>query len=419
MIERYKKSEFFRSILLLVSGTMIAQLVTYLLTPIISRIYSPEDMSYLSLLSRIVSFLAVIATARYELAFPLPKRDEHAFSIYKSTFFLTVIISFLSILGVFGLDFFNLSNPILDSILYFIPIGIFLLAINSQGLNWAIRMKGFKIISISKILQSSVNSIFAVLFGFFSFGYKGLLIAFLLSVLVANIPFLAVFRKTKKTMRNFKLKGRKSAVLKLYSDFPTISLPHVLMDLTKELFIAFYLISIFEKEVLGLYDFAFRMLKLPIGLIGASISQVVFKQAADLINEKQSIYHLVRKTIITLLLVSILPFGMLFFFGAEIFAFVFGENWREAGYFAQIMSPWLMLNFIVSPISQIPMIKNQQRKFFILSGITTIILLFSLVLGAIFPFLHLSFRTTLLIVSYGQFICYGYIIFWMLKMVKD
>ena len=106
------------------------------------------------------------------------------------------------------------------------------------------------------------------------------------------------------------------------------------------------MIFLFDKEILGLYDFSYRMLRLPIILLGVSISQVLFKKSVDLINDKKSIYPIVRKTILMLFLLSIVPFGILFLYGSDIFGFIFGENWREAGRFSEIMSPWLMMNFM-------------------------------------------------------------------------
>ncbi len=418
MFERLKKSNFLNSILILVSGTVVAQIISYSLSPLLSRLYSPEEMSYLSLLTRILSFFAVIATARYEIAFPLPKRDEHAFSLYRSSFYFTVIVVILSIISLVLIDFFNFFDAILSPILYFIPFGILFLAFNSQGLNWAIRMKSFRVITFSKILQSSFNSVLGVFFGFLSFGYVGLIYAFLISVFVSNIPFWKVFKGTKNKMKIFRFKGRNYVALKSYSDFPKINLPHVLMDLTKELFIAFYLIYSFDKEVLGLYDFSYRMLRLPIAIIGASISQVLYKKSADLINEGKSIYHLVRKTIIMLFFISIVPFGILFLYGEEIFSFVFGGNWIEAGVYSEIMAPWLMINFILSPISQIPTVLNRQKMFFIVSLISTLVLIFTLVINFLFPNLNLVFREVLKIVSYGQFICLSFLLFWIMKLIK-
>ena len=93
-------SDFSRSVMILVSGTVLAQFLSYLISPIISRLYTPEDMSYLSLFSRIIAFMAVFGTLRYEQAFPLPKRDEHAFSILKFSFKLTSVVFLLSLIVV-------------------------------------------------------------------------------------------------------------------------------------------------------------------------------------------------------------------------------------------------------------------------------------------------------------------------------
>ena len=188
------------------------------------------------------------------------------------------------------------------------------------------------------------------------------------------------------------------------------------MDLTKDLFIAFYLIFLFDKEILGLYDFSYRMLRLPIILLGVSISQVLFKKSVDLINDKKSIYPIVRKTILMLFLLSIVPFGILFLYGSDIFGFIFGENWREAGRFSEIMSPWLMMNFIVSPVSQIPTVLNKQKTFFILSFISTLLLVCVFLLNQLIP--NVNFIYTLKILSITQFFCLIFVLFWILRISK-
>ena len=415
MLKSLKKSDFLSKVILLVTGAVISQSITYLLSPIITRLYSPEEMSYLTLLIRISSFFAVISTARYELAFPLPKRDEHAFSLYKSTFTLTLIISFISAILVFFIDFFKILEFNLNPILYFIPFSIFLVAFNSQGVNWAIRIKDFNSINSSKILQSGINSILCIIFGWLTFGVNGLIIAYLFSLLIGNVPFFTSFFKTYKKLHFNKFKRNKFLILRSYSEFPRINLPHVLMDLTKDLFVAFCLIYMFDKEVLGLYDFSYRMLRLPINLIGVSISQVLYKKSVDLIDQNKSIFPIVSKTILMLFLFSIIPFGLLFFFGEDIFSFVFGSNWKEAGYYSEIMSPWLMMNFILSPVSQIPTVLNKQKTFFVLSFITTFIFIVTLTFDFVFPFFKINFHHILFILSITQTICMSLLIFWILR----
>src|SRR5690606_4212429 len=45
----------------------------------------------------------------------------------------------------------------------------------------------------------------------------------------------------------------------------------------------------------------------------------------------------------------------------ELFAFVFGESWRQAGEFARWMAPWLYMVFITSPLSTLFSIMERQR----------------------------------------------------------
>ena len=47
-----------------------------------------------------------------------------------------------------------------------------------------------------------------------------------------------------------------------------------------------------------------------------------------------------------------IPFiGFIWFFGEDLFAFIFGEAWREAGVMASILVFKVAINFVVSPLS--------------------------------------------------------------------
>ncbi|MBL4658377.1 MAG: hypothetical protein JKX73_10275 [Flavobacteriales bacterium] len=55
------------------------------------------------------------------------------------------------------------------------------------------------------------------------------------------------------------------------------------------------------------------------------------------------------------------------YFGDDLIQLVFNEKWADAGVFAQILAPWLFFNFLISPISQIPIIVNKQKEVFLFS----------------------------------------------------
>ena len=84
MIKALKpKSEFARNILTLMTGTAIAQAIPIAISPILTRLYSPEDFGVFALYMGVVSIGGILATGRYEMSVMLPKKDSDAMKIYK------------------------------------------------------------------------------------------------------------------------------------------------------------------------------------------------------------------------------------------------------------------------------------------------------------------------------------------------
>src|SRR5690554_7483720 len=99
------KSELLKSALVLSSGTILAQGISYVLMPFITRLYTPEDFGEFGMIMRIVAFLAVVGAGRYEFAIPLPKKDEHAFHIYRLT--LRILVWTVSLSLIAGIVFWR------------------------------------------------------------------------------------------------------------------------------------------------------------------------------------------------------------------------------------------------------------------------------------------------------------------------
>lgn len=92
MLKKLKpQSEFSRNVLTLMTGTSIAQAIPLAISPILTRIYTPEDFGIFALYMSVASMIAVTATGRYELAIMLPKKDDDAMNIVA----LSIVISFL------------------------------------------------------------------------------------------------------------------------------------------------------------------------------------------------------------------------------------------------------------------------------------------------------------------------------------
>lgn len=372
---------------MLMTGTVMAQAISYLISPILTRIYSTEEMGDLGVYIRAVGFISALATARYELSLPLPKNDTHSYLLYRLSLRIAgYILIACSVIGIIYL--FTQPYDIYQLIFVSITLvsSLFMVLIN-LGTNWSIRMKHFKKISYSKISNSLVSNGLRWVFGALGMGSFGLLLASLIGYVVSSVSFIRELFQLKKFNSKLVSKKKTYVLSKEYKQFPLVSLPHVLIDLGRDLLVATLIIAFFSKDVFGSFNHSYTILRLPLVVIGTSIGQVFFNKCSEMINEGKKIDSLLRKTLITLFFISIIPFSVIFFYGEPLFSFVFSSKWAESGYYSEIMAVWLMFNFLSSPVSSIPLILHRQKEYFILGLVSTLIQLICfgvlpLVLGA-------------------------------------
>src|SRR5512136_775326 len=97
------RSSFFTSVLKLVSGTTLAQLITILTAPIISRLFPPNAFGILSVFTSLITIVSVVICLRYEFAIVLPEKEEDAANLVGICALIALGISLL--VGLFLLLF--------------------------------------------------------------------------------------------------------------------------------------------------------------------------------------------------------------------------------------------------------------------------------------------------------------------------
>ncbi len=391
------KSEFVRNIFTLVSATFIAQLISYTITPILTRLYSPEDFGELALFMRIIGMGTAIATLRYEQAVPIVKLDWHALRLVGIVLKLILFVGLVMV--VFGSIWLFLSQDSAKNLGYMlVPFGVILLAYYTLGSSWLLRFKLVRQLGIVHITNTIVSNVLKIIG--FQFGYLGLILGTVAGYILACIPISKVLLKDKTSLKVNLWSKRNYAVAKEFSDFPKINFPHGLTDYGRDMLVAVLFISLFSKAEYGLYDHAFKMLRLPLILIGAAIGQLFLQKCAASINEGNDPTKFVYKTLKTLALMCIVPFGVLFIWGEDLFAFVFGKEWAPSGHYSQIMAIWLASNFVLSPITALPTVLRRQGSFFVLSVLMSITLILSIVIPQ-YVF-EATLTQTLWVISLGQ-----------------
>jgi len=361
---KFVKSEFTRNVLTLMTGTTIAQAIPIAISPILTRIYTPEDFGVFALFVSITSILGSIANGRYELAIMLPKKDEDAINIVALGIIITVIFSFLVFLVI--LIFHNqivnvLNNKEISTWLYFIPLVVLLTGLYNVLNYWNNRKKYYKELANSLIIKSIVLAIVQLSIGFIKQGAGGLVIGQILSNMFANIFLLK--KLTKYKLLIFKIsKIKMIALAKRYKDFPKFSMWSGLFNIASIQIPILILTAFFSTTIVGFYALSHRFISMPMSFIGSSIGQVFYQKSAEVKNDKQRLSELTFNTYKKLFLIGIVPFSIITVFGDYLFAFVFGNDWVIAGEYAQVLAIWILFVFITSPLTTLFSTLEKQKK---------------------------------------------------------
>jgi len=399
MLNKLKpKSEFSRNVLTLMTGTTIAQAIPIAISPILTRIYTPEDFGVLALFVAISSIFGSIANGRYELAIMLPKKDEDAINIFALGFIITLVISLTLLISVilFHDYFVNiLNNKDIGVWLYFIPIAVFFTGLFNILNYFNNRKKYYKDIANATIIKSIITAVIQLSVGFFKGGVSGLISGQLISQMFANMRLFKNITKDRGLIEKIS-KVKIMALAKRYKDFPKFSMWASLINSLSHHLTNILISTFYDITTLGFYSLTQRLLAMPSGLIGGSISQVFFQQATKEKQETSTAIHTFNSTIKKLLIIGIPSFGILFFIVEDLFAFVFGEEWRMAGIYAKILIPFFLINFISSPLAIIMTVFEKQKIAFV---VNLILIVSSVGLIIICQYLNVNFEIFLKVFS--------------------
>jgi len=441
------KSEFSKNVLTLMTGSTIAQILPIVLIPILTRLYSPEEFGVFAFYISLVTFLIVFSSGRYEQAIVLPKTDKQAINILSLSFVILFVVTFiLSVILFFFGDFIQvkIENPILNNWIWFIPVCVFVASSYKIFTYWSNRKKRFKSTSISVLSQTSsrvsvqliggvsikgmgslgIIEFFKSLFksdfilpvGLTPIGIASFIISYAVGFGLGSLLFfVSFFKNDRHLLKHISVLEMKTQA-KRYDKFPKINSLHAMGDEFKNVGVNSVIIYAFSDVLLGYYSMTFRVLRAPLSVIGNSFAQVFYQKAAEMHSNNQSIVRLINGTVKKLALIALPIFLVILLFGPDLFEFVLGDKWREAGVYARYLTPWLFLNFVIAPIQQIAIILDKQAKIFMLSIVGNLIIFGSIFIGG---YLFKDIKMGFLILSILQVFYYLYIYLWVSRIAKD
>ena len=380
--KKWIKSEYVRNVLTLVSGTSIAQAIPVAVTPVLTRIYSPAEFGLFAVYMALVAIGAMIATGRLEMAVLIARKDSEALQLAVTSFVISGLISLLALAAIsaWGRQLAVLAGqPGLEGWLYIAPFSIFLFSVYKVLLHWLNRKKQYALMSRSRVAQGGSISALQVAVGLAAKIPTGLALADCMGRLAA---LLLIFSRVKATVKLPEFnRARQYALIRRYRKFPFLGSPASLLNVLS--LQAPYLVipAIFASAVAGMYFLVFRVLMLPIALVGESMMEVFRSRAMEDLKDYGTCRPLFIKTLLSLTVIGLPPALLLILFGQEIFAFVFGEDWREAGLYAAILAPMALFRLACAPLGGVLFIREKLKLILLLQSFFFLMVALSLVLG--------------------------------------
>jgi O-antigen/teichoic acid export membrane protein len=368
-IAAVQRSSFAGDMMRLVSGTVFAQIISILATPIITRLFGPDAYGAAVAFGSIVSVIGVFLCLRYEQAIVLPTDDKQAANVLGLSLLSAAIVT-----AIVAAVMWFWSAPLLalvrmEELTPYMWMLAPALAVNA-GLYvltaWNGRKRQFGRIARGQMVNSLTTSGARIGSGLSGLNGSGAMIATNIFGSLVTVLFLAFFtlRSYASLFRQAIRPAGMAEMMRKYKDQPLFSTWASLLNTISWQLPVFMLTAFFSPAIAGQYALGQRIVRVPMSLVGTSISQVFYTRAATA-RVDGTLAGLTHSVFRRLVLFGIAPTLFLAIEGSNLFALVFGAQWGEAGLYVQILALWSFVWFISSPISQLQLVLEKQRFFLI------------------------------------------------------
>lgn len=361
-----KNSTFVKNVLIVMTGTALAQIIGFAILPVISRLFTPADFGVLGSFDALVGVIAAGVTLEYSQAIMLPNEKNDAFHLFFISCLSTLIIAFLCALVclIAPAYLMGLMKAPCAWVLTLFVFTILITGFNVSLQAWCVRVKAFKHTSASQVIRSlSVNGM-QVGFGFLRTGPIGLISSSVLADLLASINLLSVFWADYKKSVNKISWCRIKKLAKEYHDFPLYAASQNVINALSSGIPILLLTHFFSIAVAGGYAFGIKILHAPMGLLTRALRQVLFQKASETQHHGGRLLSLYVKITVGLFAIGLFPALIIIIWAPQIFGFIFGAKWYTAGEYARSLMIWMLFVFCNIPAVLFARLIRIQRTVF-------------------------------------------------------
>ncbi|MCK5846069.1 MAG: lipopolysaccharide biosynthesis protein [Bacteroidales bacterium] len=381
----FKKDSLYKNISILISGTVIAQVIPIAIQPILKRVFTPEDFGVFDIYLKILGILFVVFALKYDMGVVLPKNKIKAQALLIISMLSALVFTLITFLIV--LLFNNQILNLLDIsseysfILYLLPFSTLFFSLYNSINYLLIRDKKFVASSINKVSRRAIEGGVQVGIGMgIGTGLKsyGLFIGDLLGNIAYFVSsYIQSFRGLKIDRRIFRYSFLKSVAIE-YSDLPKYNMIPELLNSFFSASLTFIVLAKFSIVDVGYLEATQRLLAIPSAFISVSLGQVILQKVAENVSNKIKIIPELKNLVIIMLLIAIAFTIFILFLGPISFKIFLGDAFEKSGVYAQYLIIYFAVSFLFSAFGQV-LIGLKEFKVNAIWQVSKFFLIYSLV----------------------------------------
>lgn len=354
-----RRSPIVREMGTLLSGNVLAQIISLAAYFALTRIFSTEDYGLYSIFYSYIEVLIILSTCKYELAVVAADSDREAAAMARFTLRMNAIVSavLLAVALVLWLAGWLPGNfALLGWMVLLIPPMVFLCGTSRVYSFLFNRGHRYRTMALSETVNAAVGALTKVALGLLGVLQAGMPVGTVAGRAVGNM----VYRLKMKQLERTTLDEQRAAARK-HLNFPRYVATKDFINSFSSNLPFLWLALYFDRADVGLFALALTFTFRPANILNVAFEQVLYARTAEGVREHRSVGRMIGRFLLVLNAVALPLFVVAWFVAEPVFAFCFGGRWAGCGVYVQALLPWVFLMLSSTSLMFISNVFGTQR----------------------------------------------------------
>ena len=370
----------------LLSGSVLAQVISFAAYFVLLRIYSADDYGLFSIFYSYIEVLIILSTCKYEMAIVPATSDSEANAVARFAFRLNALVS-LAMLAVLAVLTFTGSLPGKYSRLGWLamliaPMVFFCGTTRIYG-ELCNRRHRYRRIAAADITGAATGAVLKTIFGLLGLRTSGMPLGTVLGQSAVNLVYrLRPGERLKVNGERLKVKGERCADattdrvshlspltfhLSPYKNYPLYLAPKELVASLSSNLPFIWLALYFDNATVGLFALALTLVAKPVLVFSASCERILNARCSEALHHRQPIMPILLRFLLPVSVAAIAVAVATWFLAGPLVTFFFGGRWEGCEPYVRAMLPWAVVGVCSLSLMHIANIFSTQRADLIIN----------------------------------------------------